>query len=90
MHHKFSECLYHKTKWACARENQQFWFMTRSDTNQPVQLRNKGRLCVKLWIQVEEELYYPTDENKGAEQLCSYCTADLRLCFSIGKNPVFS
>ena len=22
-------------------------------------------------------------ENKGADQLCSYCTADLRLCFRI-------
>ena len=21
------------------------------------------------------------DENKGADQLCSYCTADLHLCF---------
>ena len=29
-------------------------------------------------------------ENKGADQLCSYCTADLRLCFRIGKIPVFS
>ena len=29
-------------------------------------------------------------ENKGADQLCSYCTADLHLCFCIGKNPVFS
>ena len=29
-------------------------------------------------------------ENKGADQLCSYCTADLRLCFRLGNNPVFS
>ena len=29
-------------------------------------------------------------ENKGADQLCSYCTADLRLCFRICRNPVFS
>ena len=29
-------------------------------------------------------------ENKGANQLRSYCEADLRLCFRIGKNPVFS
>ena len=33
-------------------------------------------------------------KNKGADQLCnplcSYCTADQRLCFRIGKNPVFS
>ena len=30
-------------------------------------------------------MYYPSGENKGADQLCSYCTADLRLCFRIGK-----
>ena len=33
---------------------------------------------------------YPCSENKGADQLRSYCEADLRLCFRIGKNPVFS
>ena len=27
-------------------------------------------------------------ENKGADQHCSYCEADLRLCFGISKNPV--
>ena len=27
--------------------------------------------------------------NKGTDQLCSYCTADLRLCFYIGKKPSF-
>ena len=36
---------------------------------------------------MEEGLYnsYPCSENKGADQLCSYCTADLCLCLSIGK-----
>ena len=29
-------------------------------------------------------------ENKGADQLRGYREADLRLCFRIGKNPVFS
>ena len=29
-------------------------------------------------------------KNKGADQLCSYCTADLRLCFGICKLLVFS
>ena len=29
------------------------------------------------------------NENKGANLLCSYCTADLRLCFRIGEtNPI--
>ena len=35
-------------------------------------------------------MYYPCSENKGADHLCSYCTADLRLCFRIGKNPLSS
>ena len=34
------------------------------------------------------KLYYLCSENKGADQLCSYCTADLHLCFRIGKNLV--
>ena len=28
------------------------------------------------------ELYYPWCENKGADQLYIYCTAELHLCFS--------
>ena len=28
-------------------------------------------------------MYYPSSENKGADQLRSYCEADLRLCFRI-------
>ena len=35
-------------------------------------------------------MYYPFSENKGADQLRGYREADLRLCFRIGKNPVFS
>ena len=35
-------------------------------------------------------MYYPCSENKGADQLCSYREADLRLCFRICKKPVFS
>ena len=31
-----------------------------------------------------------SSENKGADQLRGYCEADLRLCFRIGKNPIFS
>ena len=40
--------------------------------------------------EVEEKLYYPCSENKGADQLRSYCEADLRLCFRIDKNLIFS
>ena len=62
-----------------------------SDTNQPMHPRTKARI-IKFWLYVEEELYYPSSENKGTDQLCSYCEADLdlRLCFYIGKNPVCS
>ena len=35
-------------------------------------------------------MYYPCSENKGADQLRGFREADLRLCFRIGKNPVFS
>ena len=28
-------------------------------------------------------MYYPCSENKGADQLRSYCEADLRLCFRL-------
>ena len=34
-------------------------------------------------------MYYLCSENKGADQLCSYCTADVRLCFRISKKIVF-
>ena len=37
-----------------------------------------------------EELYYPCSENKGADQLRSYCEADLRLCFRLCRLLVFS
>ena len=34
-------------------------------------------------------LYYPFSENKGADQLRSYCEADLRLCFRICRLFIF-
>ena len=33
----------------------------------------------------EEELYYPCSENKGDDQLRSYCEADLHLCFCVSR-----
>ena len=39
---------------------------------------------------VEEGLYYPYSENKGADQLRGNREADLRLCFLTCKKPVFS
>ena len=58
-------------------------------TNQSVQSQKMTR-SLKFYIYVEEGLYYPCSENKGADQLRSYCTADLRFCFGIGENPFFS
>ena len=34
-------------------------------------------------------MYYPCSENKGADQLRSYCEADLRLCLRICRLLVF-
>ena len=41
---------------------------------------------LKFRILVEEGLYYPYSENKGADQLRGYREADLRLCFRVCKN----
>ena len=35
-------------------------------------------------------LYYLCSENKGADQLCSDCTVDVRLCYGICRFLVFS
>ena len=69
-------------------ENQASGFPNKSDKKRPVQSKKKSR-SLKFPIFEEGELYYPCSENKGADQLCSYCTADLCLCFRIGKNPLF-
>ena len=65
------------------------WFPNRSDTNRAVQAQSMARDW-KFWIEKVEELYYPLSENKGADQLRSYCEADLRLCFRICRLLVFS
>ena len=70
------------------REKRSSGFPTRSDTNRVVQALKMARGW-KFWLWKVEELYYPCSKNKGTEQLCSNCTADLRLCFPIGKNLVF-
>ena len=58
------------------------WFPTRSDTNQAVQAQKMARGW-KFWIYKVEELYYPCSENKGADQLRSYCEADLICIFGL-------
>ena len=64
------------------------WFPTRFDTNRPIQSQKRSR-SLKFRIKVEEELYYPSSENKGADQLRGYCEADLPLCFCISRLLVF-
>ena len=63
-----------------------FGVSDRSDTNQAVQSQKMAR-GLKFRI---KGLYYPYSGNKGADQLRSYCAADLRLCFRICKKPVIS
>ena len=65
------------------------WFPNRSDTNRPAVQAQKRARSLKFQIYVEEELYYPSSENKGADQLRSYCEADLRLCFRLCRLLVF-
>ena len=67
-------------------ENRSSGFPTRSDTNRAVQPQKMTR-GYEFRIKVEEGLYYPYSENKGADQLRSYCAAALRLNFQICKIP---
>ena len=60
-------------------------FWTRLDTNQAAQAQE-----IKFCIYKVEELYFQCGENKGADQLCSYCEADLHLWFGICRLLVFS
>ena len=64
------------------------WFPNRSDTNRPVQAQKTAR-SLKFRIYAEEELYYPSSENKDADQLRGYREADLRLCFRLCRLLVF-
>ena len=51
---------------ALTRENWSSGFPTKSDTNRPIQSQKKARI-LKVWVEVEEELYYLSSENKGAD-----------------------
>ena len=64
------------------------WFPNRSDTNRPKQAQKRAR-SLKFWSLVEEELFYPRSEIKGADQLRGYHEADLRLCFRLCRLLVF-
>ena len=47
------------------------WFPNRSDTNQAVQSLKQAR-DLKFWLELDEELHYPSSKNKGADQLRGY------------------
>ena len=68
---------------------QTIWAPTRSDTNRAIHAQKMSRGW-KFWNKKVQELYYPCSENKGADQLRGIREAGLRLCFRLGKNPVFS
>ena len=55
------------------------WVSSRSDANQPRQSQEMVRGLKFCIFKVEEELYCPCSENKGADQLRGYREADLRL-----------
>ena len=63
-------------------------FPNRPDTN-----RKRARSLKFRINKVEEELYYPSSENTGADQLRSnceaYCEAYQRLCFRLCRLLVF-
>ena len=65
------------------------WFPNRSDTNQAVQSQKRAR-SLKFRIKEEDEVYYPSSESKGADQLRGYREADLRLYFRICRLLFFS
>ena len=57
-------------------------FSTRSDTYRTVQSQNMAR-GLRFKIKEVEGFYNLCSENKGADQLCGYLTANLSLCFRI-------
>ena len=58
-------------------------------TSCAVQPQKKAR-GLKIQRKKVEEFYYLCNEKKGTDQLCSYCAADLHVCFHICKKQVFS
>ena len=59
--------------------------MPFSDTKRPIHPQKTARI-IKFWLFVEEKMYYPSSENKGAD---IYYEADLCLCFRLSKKSGF-
>ena len=68
-------------------KNKVFGISDQVDTNRPVLTRKKVRNFEVKWKR--NCTIVVASENKGADQLCSYCTADLHLCFRIRRLLVF-
>ena len=60
-----------------------------SDTNRAVRLQKMAR-GLKFRILELGGLHYICSENNGADQLCGFRIADLRLCFRIYTKIRFS
>ena len=56
------------------------WFPNKFDTNRAVQAQKMAIDLNGILDKKIEALYNWCSENKGADQLCSYCEADLCLC----------
>ena len=84
-----SELTWTSGKWAATWENQQcgFWpGLTQTRLYSYWRWLEAGNFVFRE----VEGLYYPSSENKGADQLRSNREADLRLCFRICRLLVFS
>ena len=64
------------------------WFPNRFYTNRDAQAQ-KMAYGWKFWLYKVEKLYYPSSENKGADQLRSYCEADLAFVFAYANDVGF-
>ena len=64
-----------------SRDTRETVFRPGQTTNWALQSQKKAR-SLKVWILVEEGLYYPCSENNVADTMCSYCTADMANLFS--------
>ena len=64
------------------------WLSNRPNTNRAVQAQKIARGW-KFWFYKVDEFYYQCSKSKWADQLRSYCEADLLLCFRLCRLLVF-
>ena len=64
---------------------QTMWFPNRPDTNRPVQSQKQAR-SLKFRIYEEEEVCYPLNENKGADQLRGFCFCLVQLMLYMSQS----